>query len=258
MNNKTVAKEELIVLLDEFHEVKGIFEVENEICELLDYYILEITKEIQSNYTVDEQLYYHFDSLGKLSKYYNSSFVNEKDVSDFLKIYNEIAPVKLNYEIVSVEDEVEMQEFISYVNETENGYQKYKDNNYQIPIPTIIVKHPEDKQNSEVFIKEVNKIDEIIECIINKELKRLRNINTEDILDTKYSYVLELLDIYDKLIKENFTNKPSYHLLYELKEVFDYEYTFIGIEMEIEYSNKSVKEIQRSRNVKTFEHVIRN
>ncbi|MGI2256963.1 hypothetical protein [Staphylococcus cohnii] len=248
--------ENLYVVIDEFNGVNGIYE-EDELQELVKYYSEELANEIQSNYTIQEQFDYHFEILGKMSKYYDCLTISENEIANFLSLYNLIAQGNLRYEIIQVVDEVEIQEFIKFVNETENGYQKFKNNNYQIPIQTIIVKHPEDEQNSEVFIKEVNKIDEIIECIITKELKRLRNINTEDILDTKYSYLLELLDIYDKLIKENFTNQPSYDLLYELKEVFEYEYTFIGIEMEIEYSNKSVKEIQGSENVKTFEHVIR-
>lgn len=248
--------ENLYVVIDEFNGVNGIYE-EDELQELVKYYSEGLANEIQSNYTIQEQFNYHFEILGKISKYYDFFRINENEIKDFLSLYNIIAPNKLRYEIIQVVDEIEVQEFIKFVNETENGYQKYKDNNYQIPYQTIIVKYPEDEQNSEVFIKEVNKIDEIIECIITKELKRLRNINTEDILNTKYSYVLELLDIYDKLMKENFRNELSCALLNELKEIFEYEYTFIGIEMEIEYSNKSVKEIQRSENVKSFEHVIR-
>lgn len=256
MENNTQV--ELIVLLDEFKEVKGIFEIENEICELIDYHIVDIAKDIQEHYTVDEQLFYHFDSLGKLSKFYNSAFVNESDVSEFLKIYNEIASVKLNYELVTAKDEVEMQEFIRYVNEIENGYQKYKENNYQIPHKTIIVHHPEDMQNSQVYTKEIHQEDEIIENIITTELNRLKNIETEDILENKSSYLINILGIYQIMQENRFFNDSCNELLIRLKDLFDAEYEMLGIELKIEHSNKSVKEIQGGKNVATFEHIIKN
>lgn len=255
MENNTQV--ELIVLLDEIKEVKGIFEVENEICELIDYHIVDIAKDIQEHFTVDEQLFYHFDSLGKLSKFYNSAFVNESDVSEFLKIYNEIASVKLNYELVTVKDEVEMQEFISYVNEIEDGYQKYKDNNYQIPNQTIIVHHPEDIQNSQVYKKNVHQIDEIIERIVIVELNRLKNVQIENILEDKSSYLMSLLEIYQDLEENRFLDKSSNDLLIRLKELFDDEYELLGVEIKIEYSNKPISENKDSSNVATFEHVIK-
>ncbi|OHO38969.1 hypothetical protein HMPREF2586_00265 [Staphylococcus sp. HMSC034G07] len=229
-------KEELVVLLDEFKEVKGIFEMDNEICELFDYYILELTKDIQSQYTIDEQLYYHFDSLGKLSQYYNSALCSEKDINDFLKNYNEIAPVKLNYEIVSVEDEVEMQEFISYVNEVENGYQKYKDNNYHVPTPTVVVIKP-DKETPEQDTMESRQtktesnMEEILETLINFEITSLqRNYNANELMYMKTDYIRDLFEICYKL-KNGI--KSKYDLLLDFQSMYNFEYEFSNQEITI-------------------------
>ncbi|MDG0844608.1 hypothetical protein M4L39_14460 [Staphylococcus equorum] len=100
---------ELCVLLDEFKNIKGTFKVENELCELIDFYILELTKDIQAKNTLDEQLVNQFETLGKLSKFYNRPISNEYEISNFIKNYNEIAPVKLSYKTIKIDDEVKEQ-----------------------------------------------------------------------------------------------------------------------------------------------------
>lgn len=230
-------KEELLILLDEFNEVKGIFEIDNEICELLNYYILELTKDIQSNYTVDEQLHYHFEALGKLSKYYDSGYFNKKDVSDFLKIYNEIAQVKLSYETVTVEDEVEMQEFISYVNEVENGYQKYKDNNYSVPIPTIVVTKPDKETPQDTLtmtkINTESNIEDMLITMIKLELYSLNDeYSTDEMMFEKTDYFRNIFEICYK-IKNDITSKNN--LLLEFQKVYNNEYALKEQAITIEF-----------------------
>lgn len=248
--------ENLYVVIDEYNDVKGVYE-EDELQEFVNDYSVELANEIQRNYTIQEQFDFHLEILGKMSEYYNGFTISKDNLKNFLACYNVIAPNKLRYEIIQVVDEVEMQEFISYVNETENGYQKYKDNNYQIPSQTIIVHHPEDIQNSQVYKKDVHQIDEIIEGIVIKELNRLKIIQTEDILEDKSSYLMSLLEIYQDLEENRFLDKPSNDLLIRLKELFDDEYELLGVEIKIEYSNKPISENKDSSNVATFEHVIK-
>lgn len=224
--------ENLYVVIDEYNDVKGVYE-EDELQEFVNDYSVELANEIQRNYTIQEQFDFHLEILGKMSEYYNGFTISKDNLKNFLACYNVIAPDKLRYEIIQVVDEVEMQEFISYVNGTENGYQKYKDNNYQIPSQTIIVHHPEDIQNSQVYKKDVHQIDEIIESIVIKELNRLKIIQTEDILE-KSSYLISLLEIYQSL---QYLNVSSKDLLMKLKELFDDEYEFLGVEIKIEYTN---------------------
>ena len=248
--------EDLYVVIDEYNDVKGIYE-EDELQEFVNDYSVELANEIQRHYTIQEQFDFHFEILGKMSEYYNGFTISKDNLKNFLACYNVIAPNKLRYEIIQVVDEVEMQEFISYVNETENGYQKYKENNFQIPTQTIIVHHPEDIQNSQVYKKDIHQIDEIIERIVIVELKRLKNIKTEDILEEKSSYLMSLLEIYQDLEENRFLDKPSNDLLIRLKELFDDEYELLGVEIKIEYSNKPISENKDSSNVATFEHVIK-
>lgn len=248
--------EDLYVVIDEYNDVKGIYE-EDELQEFVNDYSVELANEIQRHYTIQEQFDFHLEILGKMSEYYNGFTISKDNLKNFLACYNVIAPNKLRYEIIQVVDEVEMQEFISYVNETENGYQKYKENNFQIPTQTIIVHHPEDIQNSQVYKKDIHQIDEIIERIVIVELKRLKNVQTEDILENKSSYLMSLLEIYQDLEENRFLDKPSNDLLIRLKELFDYEYELLGVEIKIEYSNKPFSENKDSSNVATFEHVIK-
>ena len=248
--------EDLYVVIDEYNDVKGIYE-EDELQEFVNDYSVELANEIQRHYTIQEQFDFHFEILGKMSEYYNGFTISKDNLKNFLACYNVIAPNKLRYEIIQVVDEVEMQEFISYVNETENGYQKYKENNYQIPTQTIIVHHPEDIQNSQVYKKDIHQIDEIIERIVVVELKRLKNVMTEDNLEEKSLYLMSLLEIYQDLEENRFLDKPSNDLLIRLKELFDDEYGLLGVEIKIEYSNKPISENKDSSNVATFEHVIK-
>ncbi|WP_436962806.1 hypothetical protein [Staphylococcus shinii] len=220
-------KIELCVLLDEYEEVKGTFEIEYELCELVDYYILEITKEIQANYIIDEQLVYHFESLGKLSKFYNIPISNVQDIKGFLKIYNEIAPVKFHYEIVKVEDEIEEQNFIEYINETENGFQKYKDNNYRLPTSSIVVTKPDKETPLQDSLKMTSanterNIEDMLTTMIKLELYSLNDeYSTEEMMFEKTDYFRYIFEICYK-IKDNITSK--YNLLLEFQKVYNNEY----------------------------------
>ncbi len=233
----TMEKIKLCVLLDEFGEVKGTFEVEYELCELVDYHILELIKEIQSNYTIDEQLEYHFESLGELSKFYNRPIDNEQEVYNFIKIYNKITPVKLSYEIVEVDDEVEEQLFIEYINETENGFQKYKDNNYKLPTPIIVVTKP-DKETPQASLTMTktnieSNIEDMLKTMISLETYTLtENYNSEKIMLEKADYFRNLFDICYK-IKNGITSK--YNLLLEFQKVYNNEYALKEQAITIEF-----------------------
>lgn len=229
---------ELCVLLDEYEEVKGIFEVDYELCELVDYYILEITKEVQANYVIDEQLIYHFESLGKLSKFYNRPISNVQQIKDFLKIYNEIAPVKFHYEIIKVEDEIEEQNFIEYINETENGFQKYKDNNYRLPISSIVVTKPDKETPLQDSLKMTSantdsNIEDMLTTMIKIELYSLNDeYSTEEMMFQKTDYFRSIFDICYK-IKNN--NTPKYNLLLEFQKVYNKEYALKEQAITIEF-----------------------
>lgn len=227
----------LYVLLDEFKEVKGTYE-EDELSDLVKYYTEELIKEIQSHYTIDEQLEYHFESLGKLSKFHDKPIYDEQELSDFIRIYNEIAPLKFHYEIVTVQDEVEEQNFIKYINETENGYQKYKDNNYNLPTPLIVVTKPDKLTPQQDSLRMTNtntesNIEDMLTTMISLEICSLNeNYSSEEIMFEKTDYFRDIFEICYK-IKNGITSK--YNLLLEFQKIYNNEYALKEQEITIEF-----------------------
>lgn len=218
--------ENIYVVIDEYNDVKGIYE-EDELQEFVKYYSVELANEIQRNYTIQEQFDFHLEILGKMSEYYNGFTISKDDLKNFLACYNVIAPDKLRYEIVQVVDEIEVQNFIEYINETEDGYQKYKDNNHKVPTPIIVVNKP----NKETPLDSLRMTKRFTESNIEDMLKTMimidletytltENYNSSKIMLEKADYFRNLFDICYK-IKNGITSK--YNLLLEFQKVYNNE-----------------------------------
>ena len=218
--------ENLYVVIDEYNDVKGVYE-EDELQEFVNDYSIELANEIQRNYTIQEQFDFHLEILGKMSEYYNGFTISKDDLKNFLDCYNVIAPDKLRYEIVQVVDEIEVQNFIEYINETEDGYQKYKDNNHKIPTPIIVVNKP----NKETPLASLRMTKRFTESNIEDMLKTMimisletytltENYNSSKIMFEKADYFRNLFDICYK-IKNGITSK--YNLLLEFQKVYNNE-----------------------------------
>ena len=87
-------------------------------------------KDIQRNYSIQEQLENHIITLGKLANYYQLFQVNMKgneDLNNYLKLYNEIAPDKLAYEMIEI-DVSDEAIAIAYI--CDNGLEEFKRSNF--------------------------------------------------------------------------------------------------------------------------------
>ena len=108
--------------------------------------------------------------LGELACFYDRDYIdliNNKDIDEFLDIYNELTQEPLQVDRIVVNDEVEEQDFIEYINNIENGFQKYKDNSYSIPTTKIIVKKTyREMPDLETITIEDEKTEENIEEIL--------------------------------------------------------------------------------------------
>lgn len=102
---------------------------EDEISFLIDETLEFLMEDIQRNYSIQEQLENHIITLGKLANYYQLFQVNmneNEDLNNYLKLYNEIAPDKLSYEIVEI-DVCDEAIAIAYI--CGNGLEEFKRSN---------------------------------------------------------------------------------------------------------------------------------
>lgn len=102
---------------------------EDEIGFLIDETLEYLIDDIQRNYSIQEQLENHVITLGKLANYYQKFQVNmtyNKDLNNYLKLYNKIAPDKLDYEMVEI-DVCDESIAIAYI--CDNGLEEFKHSN---------------------------------------------------------------------------------------------------------------------------------
>ncbi|WP_436875308.1 hypothetical protein [Mammaliicoccus sciuri] len=238
MKNNLEMYQELYVFTNEYHEVIGIYE-DDEITEFFNYYFDDIVNQISKNYSLSEFIEYHIECVSNLTKYYKQNTVNlkdDKDVIEFLKLYNEIAPDKLKYEKVTVLDD-EIQDFIKYVNTVDDGFKKYKVNNC-IPVKKIKVTKPDsDTPNiDKMVITELcteSNIEEILNTLMSMEIERLQtDYNSMELLYDKTDYLRDILDISYK-VKNNLKN--IYDLLLEFQKVYNEEFSLANYEIKIEF-----------------------
>lgn len=103
---------------------------EDEISFLIDETLEFLMEDIQRNYSIQEQLENHIITLGKLANYYQLFQVNmtdNKDLNNYLKLYNKIAPDKLGYEMVEI-DVCDEAIAIAYI--CDNGLEEFKRSNF--------------------------------------------------------------------------------------------------------------------------------
>jgi hypothetical protein len=230
--------ENLYVFVDEYKEVKGIYE-EDEIGEFFNDYLIELTTEIEEHYTIGEQLEMHLNVLGVLSKYYDIMNINfDKDIREYIALYNMIAPNRLVFEKVEDVEEDEIQDIIEYINKTKDGWNKFKKNNYEIPTQTIVLTKP-DKETPNIDSMKItttlteNNVEEMLTDIIKSEIYGLaHNYNSLELMFDKTDYLRDLLDICYEMKNGTTTN---INLLKEFQEIYNNEHMLANQEITIDY-----------------------
>lgn len=226
----------LYVFTDERNDVQGVYE-EEELAEFFHYYLTELLGEIEYHYTIEEQLETHIQILGKLARYFkpNEIIVEDgKDLRIFLNLYNQLASNKLFYEAITVKDEIEEQDFIEFVNSNDDGWEQFKNNNYQIPQKKVKVEiHKYDSKNMLrkhiSHIVDDNNIASVVRKLIIFEIDDLKeNYETDELLNLQSIYLGDLLELDNNLRQ---TLYPNQTLLDRFCDLFNEEYEYVNDEV---------------------------
>ncbi|UJA42164.1 hypothetical protein [Staphylococcus epidermidis] len=86
--------------------------------------------EIDKFYTLEEKMSYHYETLIELYKFFNNiglDLKNEKHLSEFLEMYNDLTPNEYRFEKIEIEN-VSKEKTLNYIKV--NGLESYKSDNY--------------------------------------------------------------------------------------------------------------------------------
>ena len=86
--------------------------------------------EIDKFYTLEEKMSYHYETLIELYKLFNSiglDLKNEKCLSEFLEMYNDLTPNEYRFEKIEIEN-ANKEKTLNYIKF--NGLESYKTDNY--------------------------------------------------------------------------------------------------------------------------------
>lgn len=160
----------LYVFSNEYDEAVGIYE-DLEISDFFNYYIESVIESVEKHYTLYERIEYHYEHIGLLMEFYKKYRIeNDLEIDKFLRIYNEIAPDKLSYEKIEI-DEEHQQVVTDFIFKHGIGkYKKYK-NEDLLPKVEVIWERP---NTDSVILNEYQKdVEKIIEYILIQEIDRV-------------------------------------------------------------------------------------
>ena len=86
--------------------------------------------EIDKFYTLEEKMSYHYETLIELYKLFNNiglDLKNEKCLSEFLEMYNDLTPNEYRFEKIEIEN-ANKEKTLNYIKF--NGLESYKSDNY--------------------------------------------------------------------------------------------------------------------------------
>ena len=86
--------------------------------------------EIDKFYTLEEKMSYHYETLIELYKLFNNiglDLKNEKCLSEFLEMYNDLTPNEYRFEKIEIEN-ANKEKTLNYIKV--NGLESYKSDNY--------------------------------------------------------------------------------------------------------------------------------
>ncbi|MCG1169207.1 hypothetical protein K4S71_09680 [Staphylococcus epidermidis] len=212
-------------------DIKGIYDIE-EINMFFDEFIYELVKEINENYSIEEQLSYHLKYIGKLTDFYDKypcqlNMEENQSLEKFIKIYNEIAPEKLEYKEIEVSENEDM--IIRYIFDygLDKGLRTYKDK-YEKLISIIIFHNESVDLTSKLKMSELNV--KLKKLLIDEMNYINSNYDSDEILDYKHSYISKLSKCYYKL--DNAEN--ILEVFKEFVNIFNFEYEFRDRKIEFE------------------------
>src|SRR5699024_5771855 len=157
---------------------------------------------------------------------------NELEIVRFLEIYNEIAPDKLFYEKIEVDEEHQqvVTDFIFEYGITK--YKKHKDEDL-LPKVEVIWKRP---NKDSLLLKEYQKdVEKIVEYILIQEIDRIyKDYCAEQLLFEKYYYLNDLLICANKI--EDFRYEKI-DVLTDLQKIYNEEFEFTESEIIVNLSS---------------------
>lgn len=217
----------LYVFSDEYDDAKGIYE-EMEISDFFNYYIESVIKSVEEHYSIYERIEYHYKNIGMLMEFYSKHDVkSDLEIDRFLEIYNEIAPDKLYYEKIEVEEDNQqvVTDFIF-----EHGIAKYKVHKHKDLLPKVEV-----IWNTLILNEYQKDVKKIIEYILVHEIDRVyKDYSAEQLLFEKNNYLHDLLKCAKKINDFRYENLE---VLIDLQEIYNEEFGFTKGEMIVNLSN---------------------
>jgi len=221
----------LYVFSDEYEEAKGIYE-DMEISDFFNYYIESVIESVEKHYTIYEKIEYHYEYIGLLMKFYKKCHIeSDLEIDEFLNIYNEIAPDKLFYEKIEV-DEDNQQVVTDFI--FEYGIDKYKKHKGEDLLPKVEVIWDRPNKDSLILNEYQKDVEKIVEYILIQEIDRVyKDYCAEQLLFEKYYYLQDLLTCANKI--EDF-RYDKIDVLTDLQRIYNEEFVFTDSEIMVNLS----------------------
>ena len=221
----------LYVFSDEYEEAKGIYE-DMEISDFFNYYIESVVESVEKHYTIYEKIEYHYEYIGLLMKFYKKYHIeSDLEIDEFLNIYNEIAPDKLFYEKIEV-DEDNQQVVTDFI--FEYGIDKYKKHKGEDLLPKVEVIWDRPNKDSLILNEYQKDVEKIVEYILIQEIDRVyKDYCAEQLLFEKYYYLQDLLTCANKI--EDF-RYDKIDVLTDLQRIYNEEFVFTDSEIIVNLS----------------------
>ena len=221
----------LYVFSDEYEEAKGIYE-DMEISDFFNYYIESVIESVEKHYTIYEKIEYHYEYIGLLMKFYKKCHIeSDLEIDEFLNIYNEIAPDKLFYEKIEV-DEDNQQVVTDFI--FEYGIDKYKKHKGEDLLPKVEVIWDRPNKDSLILNEYQKDVEKIVEYILIQEIDRVyKDYCAEQLLFEKYYYLQDLLTCANKI--EDF-RYDKIDVLTDLQRIYNEEFVFTDSEIIVNLS----------------------
>ncbi|MDW4211716.1 hypothetical protein QI209_12255 [Staphylococcus saprophyticus] len=221
----------LYVFSDEYEEAKGIYQ-DMEISDFFNYYIESVIESVEKHYTIYEKIEYHYEYIGLLMKFYKKYHIeSDLEIDEFLNIYNEIAPDKLFYEKIEV-DEDNQQVVTDFI--FEYGIDKYKKHKGEDLLPKVEVIWDRPNKDSLILNEYQKDVEKIVEYILIQEIDRVyKDYCAEQLLFEKYYYLQDLLTCANKI--EDF-RYDKIDVLTDLQRIYNEEFVFTDSEIIVNLS----------------------
>ncbi|MGK4468467.1 hypothetical protein [Mammaliicoccus sciuri] len=186
----------LYVFSNEYKEAVGIYE-EEEINEFYKCYTSYAIELIEGHYTIEEQIEYHLETIGKMVNIINQ---DTPDLIEYIDKYNSLVPDEITFEKIEVNFD-DQQLVTNYI--FDYGIEKYYENKNNSLLPKFDFKW--NRSNGETVLLERTSeyqkdADRIIKYILLEEFKRLYKFNTiEELLFNEWEYIQSLYSFVAKV-----------------------------------------------------------